>query len=444
MGREVQEYREASMTLPPRFLLSLGLMTFAVPAHAQQPGTPAATVVAVPPLTTPDNRDASLRIAADASQLIAQDLRTTSEVVPLPPRQKDYYSYPEVTAPTFSRWRAAGAKMLVTGFVQARSDGRVTFGCYVYDVDKGREVARKGFVVAPDEWKRAAHKCSGLAYTAVTGAPGIFDTRIAYVAESGGAGPSRVKRIAIMDADGTNHAYLTAGETLVLTPRLSPKAARVAFVSFTAGKPQVRLIDVASGQQRPLVANDAISFAPRFSPDGTRVVFSTMLGSNSDIYIAGVNGGVPQRLTTAPGIDTDPSFSPDGSKIVFESDRSGSQQLYVMNADGSNQRRITFGGGWYASPEWNPDGAWIAFTRRSASGRSIGIIKPDGTAEKSLTSGPGDEGPSWAASGCELIFQRAQATGGTGLYRISLDGSEPRSVALPQGGSDPDWSGVMD
>src|SRR5205823_11183637 len=133
----------------------------------------------------------------------------------------------------------------------------------------------------------------------VTGAPGIFDTRIAYVAESGG-GSARIKRIAIMDSDGSNHAYLTAGETMVLTPRLSPKASRLAFVSFAGGKPQVRLIDVASGAQRPLVANDGISFAPRFSPDGTRLAFSMMLGANSDIYVAGIDGGAPQRLTTAP------------------------------------------------------------------------------------------------------------------------------------------------
>jgi TolB protein len=416
-------------------------------ATAQQPGTAAATVVAVPPLSTPDDKPTkaggTLSIAWQASQMIAQDLRTTSEIMPLPPVQKDFYSYPEVTAPSFQKWRGAGAKVLVTGFVQARSDGRVTFGCYVYDVDKGREVSRKGFVVDPGDWQRAAHKCAGQAYTAVTGAPGIFDTRIVYVARSGW-GNARVDRIAIMDSDGTNHRYLTTGDTMVLTPRLSPKAARVAYVGYVGGKPQVRLLDVASGGDRPLIQNDAISFAPRFSPDGSRILFSMMVGANSDIFVAGADGGGAQRLTTSPGVDTDPSFSPDGARILFESDRSGAQQLYVMNADGSNQRRVSFGGGRYAGPQWSPDGDWIAFSRRDPGGRRIGVMKPDGSGERLLTSGPTDEGASWAASSRELIFQRSDGAGIPGLFRISLDGSEPRSVVLPQSGSDPDWSGVMD
>jgi TolB protein len=363
--------------------------------------------------------------------------------MPLPPNRQDFYSYPEVTAPTFAKWRAAGAKTLVTGFVQSRPDGRITFGCYVYDVAKGRELGRKGFVVARDDWRRAAHKCSGLAYSAVTGAPGVFDTRIAYVAESG-SGEARVKRIAIMDSDGSSNTYLTAGDTMVLTPRLSPKAARLAYVSFLGGQPNVRVIDVGSGMQRPLVPGDAMTFAPHFSPDGNRIIFSMMVGNNSDIYVVGANGGIPQRLTTSPGIDTDASFSPDGSKIVFESDRSGNQQLYVMDANGSNQRRLTFGGGWYAAPDWSPDGEWIAFTRRGSDGRRIGIIKPDSSGERTLSTGPSDEGPSWAASSRELAFQRTDAVGRDAVFRISIDGGAPRKIEIPQDGADPNWSGLMD
>ena len=83
----------------------------------------------MPPLTTPDtasqgNQIARGRLAGDAADRHGPAL--DAELMPLPPNQKDYYSYPEVTAPTFSKWRAAGAKVLVTGFVQSRPDGRLT------------------------------------------------------------------------------------------------------------------------------------------------------------------------------------------------------------------------------------------------------------------------------------------------------------------------------
>jgi TolB protein len=427
-------------------LALLGAAGSSAGAAALQAGTPAATVIALPPMTSPDagtKGNQSLAYAWQATQLIEADLRQTAEAMPLSPDRKDYYSFPEVTAPTFSKWRARGAKGLITGFVQQRNDGRLTVGCYVYDVEKGRELGRIGFVVAKDDLRRAAHKCSGLAYKAITGSPGMFDTRIAYVAETGAAA-NRVKRIAVMDSDGFNHSYVTPGGTTVLTPRLSPKAHRLAYVSFQDGLPQVHIVDLDSGREQPLLQGAAMSFAPRYSPDGTRIVFSMMLGANSDIYVVGENGGRPQRLTTAPGIDTDASYSPDGSKIVFESDRSGTQQLYVMDANGSNQRRISFSTASYSSPEWSPDGKLIAFTWRFGDTRRIGVIGPDGTGEQILTRGPADEGPSWAASGRELVFQRAEATGRPAIYRVSLDGSAPRKMTIPQDGSDPNWSGTMD
>lgn len=415
-------------------------------AQAQQPTATPATVIAVPPLTSPDSGtkgNQMLQIGWEATQVINADLGGTAEFRPVKTTRDDYYSYPEVTAPTFSKWRSAGAKALVTGFVQARSDGRLTFGCYVYDVEKGRELARKGFVLTPGEWRRAAHKCSGLAYSTIVGTPGGFDSRIAYVAESG-MGGAQMRRVAVMDTDGQNQKFVTPGANMVLTPRLSPKANRIAYVSYATGKPSIRLVDLGSGQERPLIPADTVTFAPRYSPDGSKIAFSMMLGTNSDIYVVGGDGGLPRRLTTSPAVDTDPSFSPDGSKIVFESDRSGSQQLYVMNADGSGERRISFGNGSYASPEWSPDGQWIAFTHRGPEGRRIGVLKADGTGEALLTTGPMDEGPSWAPSSREILFQRADAAGRTALYRTPIGGGEPRKILLPQNVSDPDWSGVMD
>jgi len=423
--------------------LFLTLLMLGTAAQAQQS---APITVAIPPFTSPDTGtrgNEMLAVGWDATQLIASDLAQTAELSPLKPNRDDYYAYPEVTAPTFSKYRAAGAKALVMGFVQSRPDGRLTFGCYVYDVEKGRELARKGFVLTKSEWRRAAHKCSGVAYTALIGAPGIFDTRIAYVAETG-TGENRVRRIAVMDSDGSNQRFVTNAGSVVLTPRIAPHGRELAYVSLSEGRPSVRIVDLSSTKERPLLPLDAISFAPRYSPDGSRIVFSMMNGANSDIYVVDAAGGTPRRLTTSPAIDTDPSFSPDGSRIVFESDRSGSQQLYVMNADGSGQRRISFGNAAYAAPDWSPDGQWIAFTQRGPASRRIGVIKPDGTGEAVLSASTADDGATWAASSRALLFQHNEPSGRSSLYRVALDGSQPRQVAIPQGGSDPDWSGAMD
>jgi TolB protein len=421
--------------------LWLALMAALLPAAASAQDAPASVVI-VPPLSTPENVLTSAGysgvIARQVADVIAADLRSTTELVPLGPENARIYPYAEATAPSFREWRKTGAKSLVTGFVQGRPDGRLTVACYLHDIAGGREIARKGFVVAAAEWRRAAHRCSDAIYTGLTKRSGRFDTLIAYVAESG-VMQSRVKRIAVMDSDGTNHRYLTAGDATVLRPRLSPSGDQVAFVSFAGGQAHIRLINLTSNEDRPLLPGNAMSFAPSFSADGKRLVFSMALDGNTDIYSANADGGGLQRLTSAPGIDTSPSFSPDGARIVFESDRSGTPQLYAMDADGSQQRRISFGQASYQSPAWSPDGDLIAFTRLAGDGLRIGVMSTGGSDERILTRGAGDEAPSWAASGRDLLFQRSES-GRVGVYSVSTEGGEGRRVVTPQDGSDPNWS----
>jgi len=47
-------------------------------------------------------------------------------------------------------------------------------------------------------------------------------------------------------------------------------------------------------------------------------------------------------------------------------------------------------------------------------------------------------------SGKALVFQRTDAAGRSGLYRVGTSGGEPQKVTTPQDASDPDWSGVLD
>lgn len=373
------------------------------------------------------------------ADVIAADLRNTGLFKPIGPDGVRAPSVGEVRAPDFNYWRNGSAQALVQGYVQAGAGGRLTVGCYLYDVALGTQLTRSGFEVGPSDWRRAAHKCADAIYTRLSGEGPYFDSRVVYVSETGPKN-KRIKRLAIMDQDGANHRFLTNGQSIVLTPRLSPDDRRIAYMSYQGDKPALYVYDLANGTQRLLVTNVSMAFAPRFSPDGRWILFTMSTAGNADIYRVSATGGSPQRLTNGPGIDTGGSYSPDGNKIVFESDRSGTQQLYVMNADGSSPQRISFGGGRYATPVWSPRGDLIAFTRMGG-GFRIGVMSPSGGGEKLLTEAWGDEGPSFSPNGRVLMFYRgAQGRSGKAdVWSVDLTGANARRIPTPLDGSDPAW-----
>ncbi len=407
-------------------------------------GTNAVTAIAVPLMPTSSIADteagSTAALARQISSLIASDLRSTGLFTPLGPDGIPGYDYAQASAPAYATWRSVGAAQLVTGFVDVNPNGKLTVGCYLHDVAAGRELIHQGFSVAPADWRRAAHKCADTIYSRLSGETGFLDTRVVYVAESGPKS-RRIKRIAIMDSDGSNHRYLTSGSATVTTPRFSPRGDKLVYMTTAGRRPRVMIMDVASGTERSLVPGLVLTFAPRFSPNGRQVVFSMAAGGNTDLYVVDADGGIPRRLTDTPGADTSPSYSPDGSRIVFESDRSGTQQLYVMNADGSGQKRISFGGGRFASPTWSPRGDLIAFTKIASQFR-IGVMTPSGGAERLLTDAWQDEEPSWAPNGQFVMFNRIRqgSTGQTSLYAVNINGGNPRRLPTPQDGSDPSWS----
>jgi TolB protein len=269
------------------------------------------------------------------------------------------------------------------------------------------------------------------------------------VSETGPA-DRRVKRLAIMDQDGANHRFLTDGRSLVLTPRFSPTAQEITYLSYARGVPRVYLFNIDTGQQELLGDFPGMTFAPRFSPDGNKVIMSLAVDGNSDIYTLDLRTHQATQLTDSPAIDTSPCYSPDGTQIAFNSDRGGSQQLYTMRADGSNVTRISFDQhARYGTPVWSPRGDLIAFTKLDGGQFYIGVMRPDGTGERLLTQAFLVEGPTWAPNGRVLMYFRQTPTdskgqgGNTRLYSIDLTGYNEREVITPQDASDPAWSPLI-
>jgi len=350
--------------------------------------------------------------------------------------------------PRYSDWRVINAQALVNGSVNYLPDGRLRVEFRLWDVFAEAQMTGLAYFTAPNNWRRVAHIISDAIYKRITGESGYFDSRIVYVAESGPL-RRRVKRLAIMDQDGANIRYLTNGDALVLTPRFSPAAQEITYLSYFNNTPRVYLFNIESGRQEILGNFKGMTFAPRFTPDGQSVLMSFAEGGNSDVWIMDLRTRKATRLTDHPAIDTSPSGSPDAKFVVFNSDRGGSPQLYVMNKDGSNVRRISFGSGRYATPVWSPRGDLIAFTKQSGGKFYIGVMRPDGSGERLLTESFLDEAPTWSPNGRVLMFFRQQPSdqqgrgGRTRLYSVDLTGYNLREVVTPGDASDPAWSSLL-
>jgi TolB protein len=349
--------------------------------------------------------------------------------------------------PRFSDWRLINAQALIQGSVEMQPDGRLRVNFRLWDVFAEQQMTGLAYFTTPSNWRRVAHIVADVIYKRLTGEDGYFDTRIVYIAESGPQN-RRVKRLGIMDQDGENHRFLTAGNELVLTPRFSPTTQEITYLSYISEIPRVYLFNLNTGQQEVLGDFPGMTFAPRFSPDGNRVIMSLADNGNSDIFTMDLRTRSVKRLTSHPAIDTSPSYSPDGRRIAFNSDRGGSQQLYVMDSDGGNVRRISFNQGRYATPVWSPRGDLVAFTRMSNGEFYIGVMRPDGSGERMLTKGFLVEGPTWAPNGRVLSYFRQTPADSRGrvtskVYTIDLTGFNERELITPIDASDPAWSPLI-
>ena len=390
---------------------------------------------------THTNAGSTAALGRALAQVVSDNLRNNGLFKPSGPSGLPQPGFDQVQAPDYPTWSARSAEMLVQGYVRAGGDGQIVVGCYLYDVGLQQQLAKAGWTVAPADWRRAAHKCADMDYSRLSGESPFFDSRIAYIAETGPK-DHRMKRLAIMDSDGANHRYLTSGQATALTPRYSPDYRSILYLSYLNGYPSIYVYDLESNSQRLVTRSSNPTFAPRWSPDGKWILYSMAVAGNTDVYRVPASGGTSQRLTDAPGIDVGGSFSPDGGRIVFESDRSGSQQVYVMNADGSGQKRISFFGGRAATPEWSPRGDQIAFTHIVGNLR-VAVMSPGGGGLRYLTDSWQDEAPTWSPNGRIVQFFRTEKTSGkTSIWQVDLTGRNERKLPTPVNASDPAWGPV--
>src|SRR5689334_13334419 len=322
-------------------------------------------------------------------------------------------------------WRSRNADAVVVGTMRPLGDGRVEVRFGLVDVVKQQTLASMVFTVTQQQFRATAHKIADVVYEKLTGSPGVFSTRIAYITKSGPR-----YQLLVADADGFDPQVVVTSQEPLLSPKWSPDGTRLAYVSFENRKPVVYVQSLATGQRRAVANFRGSNSSPAWSPDGRRLAVTLTKDGTSQIYFMSPDGGNATRFLTSQAIDTEAAFSADGQWLLFTSDRGGTPQIYRANLLSGAVERLTFEGSYNVTPRPTPDGKGFVYVRRDGNRFQLAYMDYATRQPQILTAGPGDESPSIAPNGKMIIY--ASETGSRGiLAAVSSDGRVKQRLVAP-------------
>ncbi|MEJ5348625.1 MAG: Tol-Pal system beta propeller repeat protein TolB [Desulfosoma sp.] len=392
--------------------------------------------IAVPDFKMQGNQEAAL--AKEMAEVIRSDLDFSGYFKVLDPA--GFLESPQQMGvlPSeirFDTWKAVGAEFLVRGLYEVRS-GSLNAEFRLFDVVSQKVVVGKAYEARVADAVAVAHRIANEIMAALTGEPGIFDSRIAFVQAEGDT-----KEIYVMDVDGRNLTAITRDGSTALSPAWSPDGTQLAFVSYLEGSPKIYVANILSGVRRALSGYTGINITPAWYPSGGRLAVTLSKDGNPDIFLIDSQGSVVQKLVSGWGIEVSPTWSPDGSKIAYVSNESGNPHIYVLDVASGNKKRLTYEGKYNTSPAWSPKGDWIAFSGATGGIHNIYIIRPDGSGLRALTHGQGsNESPTWSPDGRLLAFSSTRE-GASSIWAMAVNGEGLRRLTRLVGAqSQPSWS----
>lgn len=338
--------------------------------------------------------------------------------------------------PPYADLKARGADAVLGGMVNITAEGRFETRLMLADVPKQAAIGTQSYAHTSAQLRATAHRISDFVYSKLTGEPGIFSTRIAYIVKAG----TRYE-LQVADADGGNSQSALASNEPIISPTWSPDGSKLAYVSFEAKKPVIYVHDLATGRRHVAANFKGSNSAPAWSPDGRQLAIVLTKEGGSQIFLVGADGSGLRRLASSQGIDTEPRFSPDGGSIFFSSDRGGSPQIYRISVAGGQAERVTFEGAYNVSPRLSPDGKSMAFITSVGGLFRVALMDLSTKQIQILTDSAKDESPSFAPNG-RMIVYATEVNGKGVLAAVSIDGRVKQRLSSAQAAyvREPAWA----
>ena len=375
----------------------------------------------------------------DIDGVIAADLYRSGRFGPIP--DEDMLQKPTAGIDVdFDDWSILGVEAVVIGKITQTGANAYSIQFQLFDVFTREQLVGYRMPASRGTMRRVAHRAADMIYEKLTGVPGVFGTKVAYVTAEG-QGDTRQYTLVVSDADGENEFTIMESSDPIMSPAWSADSRRLAYVSFEDSVSTIFVQTLRTGNRIKVSSRAGINGAPAFSPDGRKLVITLGgLDGNLDINVLDLATREVTRLTTHRAIDTEGTWSPDGQSIYFTSDRSGGPQVYKVGVNGGTPERITFEGSYNARPRLSPDGDKLALVHLDRGNYRVGVFDLASKDLLILSSGSQDESPSFAPNSDTLIYATREGRNGV-LEMVSADGLIRQRLASGQGDvREPVWS----
>jgi dipeptidyl aminopeptidase/acylaminoacyl peptidase len=301
-------------------------------------------------------------------------------------------------------------------------------------------------------------------------------------------------QIYLVPLSGGEPRQLTNDEHSSSSPRWSPDADKLAFVSARDGEDQIWTIDISSGALKKVTAISTGAGDPVWSPDGNWLAFASDVypectddacnkrradevaaskvkahvatrllyrhwkswkeGMRSHVFVVSAAGGEAKDVTPgdydAPpfslGGPTDYAFSSDSKELAFVSNHdkveatSTNADVWIVPVRGGAAKNITaLNHGYDGSPQYSPDGRYIAYRSQPTAGYEsdrfrLMLYDRQTNQSKSLS----ESLDSWVdeftfSPDSKTIYLVAEERGRGPIYSVSINGGPVRKLIGGEG-----------
>jgi TolB protein len=201
------------------------------------------------------------------------------------------------------------------------------------------------------------------------------------------------------------------------------------FNVVTGGRSNYELIKEVNRLSSNVIYPGMSLVIPYAPPGASGVLaYTSNRGGDYDIWLYHPSDGLSQQITFGLGEMTTISYwSPDSKKIAFVGKN---RLLYVVDVEVNTIARIDqFEEGQGALINWSPDSKNLVYPKPN------GIVLYNiRTHQAQIIQQPGATDVQWFPSGNELLYQAADETGVSQLFRIKVNGTAKRQITQNSGG----------